>query len=211
MDSGLEFQKKGGHIKVTLLRTPHLLSVCVENSINMVYSILLFKENPFHRTTYLLLPPLSFQFPPHRSSAYRTHCAALPALRCRGVVRSSRWRFVLLSPLISPALDIFFCWVVAPSRVGWSVFWLFGECMGGGGVIAQLFVGRYPSHFETLAPRHLVRLHAWIPQVVQRDDVFWPSLCCLNFSNRKDNGSYYYYYFLTYSFATCEYWTVSVV
>lgn len=44
-----------------------------------------------------------------------------------------------------------------------------------GGVRSRVFVGRYPSHFETLATRHLIRIHAAFTQVVQGSDVSLPS------------------------------------
>lgn len=53
-----------------------------------------------------------------------------------------------------------------PGFGGRSSFWLFGEWTGGG-VGAHIFVGRYPSHFKTLAQRHLSRIRVAFPQVVR--------------------------------------------
>lgn len=139
----------------------------------------------FYSTAYLLLPSLSFQFHPSQSSAYCTHCAVLPSVHAKPYVGSSQ---------LSPSHILNFSHLSLWSQsfffrslpwVGWSKWYLvIWRMEKGGGVRSRVFVGRYPSHFETLATRHLIRIHAAFTQVVQFSDVSLPSSWLLNFSER---------------------------
>lgn len=53
----------------------------------------------------------------------------------------------------------------------WKSSWQILVGLVGGGVRSHIFVGRYPSHFKTLASRHLIRIYASFLQVVHFADV----------------------------------------
>lgn len=91
----------------------------------------------------------------------------------QAVVRSSQLELFALSTSCSS-----FC----SSQALWTLcFWLLPQVVWlkqflviwrmERGVRSHIFVGRYPSHFETLAARHLIRTRTSFPQVVLRTDV----------------------------------------